>query len=612
VNRQKVVALFDKLMPVAGIIVIMAVLVYGSANVRIVGIEISVVLISVWLLHHTRTNSDRIRKSVVVNYRFISLVEWTFLGLALVSLLYVNNYTRPLIFFVFIAAFYSMLFLENANATKTSTSAFILKLVLGQLILFESFALLYPGFVGVDSYRDMAIANSIVSNAGGLPRDFGGIIWYDFSPVALLLYGILNLILGGPIRTAELTAGFVFPLITMLSIGSIVNQITQNAYATRTSLLILSILPYFWVWATWPIPEVLALSFLSLAIMVCLQSNATKTIIILTIFALMVVFTHGGIAVASIILMLALYLVGRYRLAQYAFAITSMIFLVYSTYIFSNAVKPGIVTFWTFLLASLTPSTYISTSAAQAGGFEIIIETLLTSFWWIVLLAFTWLGFLLVLREDSKYRRIVLLLTLIATISFIAGVLSEVVATQTDTTRYLGLFGYPFMSICASLGLVSLLKKSQARVKIALAMLVLFFIISGVVSPLVSPDLWQNVGQSHYSGASRLKYSTTNAEFASQSFLNKYDTHYYVLSNYLLEGINLTNPQAQFPLSASFTVQQLGYTLDSISGVPHIDLISFRASELGFPNPTPSTSFSAEGRDIVYSNAGSVAVFLFS
>ena len=190
-------------------------------------------------------------------------------------------------------------------------------------------------------------------------------------------------------------------------------------------------------------------------------------------------------------------------------------------------------------------------------------------------MALVWIGFLELLKKDSKYKRFTIVLTILATLSFMAAILSQLIVTQTETIRYVGLVSYPLLCISASIGLMVLSKKEQVTKRSILSVIVLLFIISGVASPLVSPDLWQDVGQGHYAAVNRVVGSTTIGEEAGQNFLNKYDNNYYVMSNYHLQFINIVNPQNGLE-AVSGAFYEVGYAEYPIGG-EHVVLVSFRA-----------------------------------
>jgi hypothetical protein len=610
VASRNLARLFEPLLPIVILVLVIAVLLRGSAGERIVGLEIAVVFGVVWFLNHSSPFDNIGGRRPQISHRLLVASEFLFLSLSISALLFVEDYTRPLLFFVFVAGFYSTMFMETLNDKKSSTASFLLRLVVGQFIFLESFAILYPGFVAVDSYRDLFISQSIVSSGGGLPQTFTNIVWYDFSPMAPLLYAIGHIVSAAPLRTTELGVGFAFPTVSILAIGSIVNKVTSNMYSARIAILFGSLLSYLWVWATWPIPEMFALSLVCLSIVLCLQSGTGKAIIGSTLLVATVVLTHGGMAIILTVITFSIFLLTRIRTAAYVSGVALVLFLVYSVYAFSQGVQLGIVTFWTFLLATLTESGLAAAAPTfgQSGSVIGTTESALGAYWWILLAAFAWLGFLAMLKNDSKYKRISILLTILAAFSFGVGISSAILATRTDTIRYFGLIGYPLLCISASVGLVSLGRKLQSNGRIALSVLLFLFVISGVVAPSVSPDFWQDVGQGHYAAVNRLSSSTTIAEEASQISLNNHDNNYYITSNYFLEHVDIGQPLDKFPLSASFTYIEVGYTQSAIVGIPHVVLISLRAIQMGFPNQTPPV-VDLQKNDIVYSSSNSIAAF---
>jgi hypothetical protein len=485
-----------------------------------------------------------------------------------------------------------------------------MKLVIGQFIFIQSFAFLYPGFVASDSYIHSAISQSILANAGGLPKPFTSVVWYDATPMLSLLNAIGNLLLGAPLRSTYLVFGFVVPMMTVISVGAIVTKITSNTDASRIAMLVGCLISRFWVWSTAPIPEALALLLVTSCVVFCLVNNS-KALFALSILIVGVVFTHGVMALVLILTMLAIYLFTRSRAALYSGLTSILVFATYSVITSIEGAEPGIATFWYGLLELLSKGyfPYQSSSLGQAGSIFGNAEIIIGTYWWFILSALAWLGLVELVCKDSKYKRFALVLTLIGGISFVGGISSGVLVTQIEAERYLGLAGYPLVCIPVSIGLTSLLGKLESKRRVVLFVFIFLFVFNGVASPSVSSDLWQDAGQGHYAALNRIASSTTTGEVASQNFVNNFDSNYYVVSNYLLEFVNITNPHTTFVLS---NFPETGYTQNSISGLPRIVVISTRADALSFPSTNPSANVVFDNYDVVYSNLGSISSFLFS
>ena len=126
---RNLVKTLNLLMPVTAIAVVLIIMLHGSVSERVVGIEISLVLLVGWglvlgssgkVVHHTRPQS---------NYRMITISEYACLTLALVSLLFVNGYMRPVLFFPFMVGFYFLLLSKVVVSTRLSTNLLFLELI---------------------------------------------------------------------------------------------------------------------------------------------------------------------------------------------------------------------------------------------------------------------------------------------------------------------------------------------------------------------------------------------------------------------------------------------------------------------------------------------------
>ena len=601
-------------MPVTAIAVVLIIMLHGSVSERVVGIEISLVLLVGWglvlgssgkVVHHTRPQS---------NYRMITISEYACLTLALVSLLFVNGYMRPVLFFPFMVGFYFLLLSKVVVSTRLSTNLLFLELIIGQIIFTESFALLYPGFVAVDSYRDLTISQSIVNNAGGLPKNFGAVPWYDFSPTAPLLYAVGSIISSVPLRLMELLQGFVFPAVAMISTYLIAKRTTPDPRVAKTALLISSLLPFLWIWASWPIPETLGLVFVCLSLALSLQGDTSKGIPGLVFLVVATGLTHGGMVVILALLLFTLYMASRSRHILSASFIAILVFLVYSVFVYVQGAQSGIITIWDALLSALTPSGlgFVAPSIGQ-GGIVGIVESLVGTYWWVFFSTFAWVGFLQLLNKNSVFicRKTVTYLTLIGAIFFSTYFTSAIVATQGSIGRYVGLVGLVLLSVPVSLGLVSLMEVLHSKRRVILSMLILGFVISGACSPLVSPDFWQGIGQSNYAASNRLIYSTTTEQVAGQLFIGNYDYHYSVTSNYYLEFINAINPHVKFSSLVSISSTGIGYTQLPIGPRPQLILLSYRAIQMSSPQTSSSTNGTLQKYDIIYSNPDSSTAYLF-
>ncbi|MHB1907786.1 MAG: hypothetical protein ACYCQJ_02805 [Nitrososphaerales archaeon] len=599
-NASKIL---NRLVPILCAIFVMILLLRGSFTDEVIGIEAATIVFTVWFVgrpfqpNHSRTMRQ--------NHKLLIIVEYSSLALAFTSLLFTYDYIRPVVFFVLFIGFYSALLMEILSNTKPSMSSFTLKIFIAQFVFLESFGFLYPGFVAEDPYRDWLIALSIITKGGGLPNLTGSNVWYDFSPIAPLLYSMSAIVTQFNLRNMELIIGFIFVSLVVVFLGCLVNYLTSDVKTACVAMLLGVLIPYLSFFSTWPIPEMLALCFVCAGTVVLLRTKGSRSMIMMSLLSATVVFTHGGMAIIYMILMLVLYVATRHLSIFYNSLTLVVMFFTYGTYVVMGGVMPGISTIWVFLLQSMAPRS-LSTPSTLVSGSN-VIELVFPQYTWILLVALSMMATLGMLNKDMKYRKVEISLTVLGGVLLFLGIfVSGILHTQnTEFFRYVGLTGYPLICISASLELVSL-SKFPFRRRIILFILLLLLIISAVTNVSVSPDFWQGVGQSHYATDNRLYVSTTTRELSSQTFLNSYDFSYYVESNYQLKFINITDTQ---PILAISGYPENGYTTNPVKGEPHIVLVSFRAIQLGFVNPDPSTDISIRNGDIVYANGGSQAAF---
>lgn len=596
----------DLLMLGLAIALELVVLLRGSTAEKVVGTEIALVLILVSVLNHNSPEEYSGRRQPLLSHRSLTVLEYMFLASAFTNVFLINGYERPLTFFFSIIGFYSLMLVKAISPAELRMGPFIVELVLGQFIFIESFALLYPGFVAVDSYRDLWISQSIIANAGGLPRNFGAVVWYDFSPIAPLLYSSASLVSRIPLRLTELLLGFTFPMIITFSLYAIAYRVTSSAYVARIAMMLCSLLPYLWLWASWPIPETLALAFVILGTELTIRGSTSKGFLGTVFFVISTVLTHGGMAVILTVLMLVVYASTRSRLALNVCLMTTLTLLSYSILVVVLGAQAGLTSILNEIWAIFTPAGF-QFQAPSVGQLNLIgiSESLVGTYWWILLATLAWLGFSTLYdgNQMTANRRLVTSLTILGGFFFVFGILSAVVVTQSNAGRYVGLGGYVLMTMPAALGVVSLEKRIGSRKRVALSLLLLLFVVSGISSPLVSPDLWQDAGQSHYAAVNRLIYSTTYVDRASQTFLRVFDSRYYVVSNYYLEFTNMSFSNSMYVLSTS--------TLHIGTEEPYLILISFRAIQMHFPPVTQSTNLTLGNYDVIYSSEGSGVTLVY-
>jgi hypothetical protein len=588
--------------PIVAIIIAIAVIIAGTIREKIDGLEFSALLLSAFFVYTGRGSVSRNGGSIHISSAIHSS-ELVCLGLALFSAMFSADYARPILFFVFMILFYLLLFVE-AYSFSSSTGAFVLKLLFGQALLIGSFASLYYGFVGVDSYRDYAIATSIINSAGGLPKPFVQLIWYDATPTAPLSYAIAHLIVGMNLRDSELMLGFIFSWLPILAIGVLSLRITRDKKQSLLSMWFASLMPLFWIWATWPIPEMMAVSFVLLALMVFLQGNKTASLIMSVLFGVLTVFTHGGMSLILIVSMFFIFFMTRLRLALLSGFMALIAFFTYSAYVSVIETQYGLATLSLFVNAVLSKGSQ-ATVASQGiiPGLSGFLDQVSLTFSWIALAVLVWIGILSVGKSFPR-RRLVLSISLIVFACLGLANLFQVVGSSTDTSRYIGLIGYPLMAIVASLGLFSM--PPSLRKRIFVSIMIAIFVVSVVLNPYISPDIWLGNRQASFAATFRLQTSTTLQELSSQVFLNNFDHSYAVESNYVPMFTNLTLPAnstiVPFPALFQTIYTMQGVVAPKFSKVPpYVLLLTARSDQLNYTFAVnPASKAILTNPDIIY------------
>ena len=353
---MKLAALFRHLLLALSILGI-GVLILGNSGDRVFATQVVLISFATWYLSGAKEDRRRIESRSVLNHRALVSAQSACLALATLSLLFVSNSQIPIVFFLLILIYYSLMFFDIQSGSPHSLLSFGLRLIIGQFVLLESLAFLYPGFVSsADTYRDFSIARSILVSSGGLPRDFGAITWYNFSPMTSLLYSAGVILSGLPLRITELVLGFVFSALPVLMVGSVVRKLMDDAFLVKGSMIIMSLLPAYWQYATQPIPEVLALVFLMECILLCLLRNKASAYLCIGIMTVATVFTHGGIALILVAIAGLLYVGTRLRQFLYTTVIGAFVFLAYCIYASVQGGPSGLTTVVSSLQAILTPS----------------------------------------------------------------------------------------------------------------------------------------------------------------------------------------------------------------------------------------------------------------
>ena len=625
VNQSTTVRIFNLVTALAGFTVLVVATVPSAfitttkqstiLLIRLTGIEISVLLFAVWL---PQIIWKREANTLVTHKRNPSLLvlQVTTICLALFSTFFSKDYMRPLLFFPVIMLFYFLLFLEVFRSNPSPTS-FLLKLIIGQALLMESLAFMYPGFLAVDSYRDFAIARVIEASAGGLPTAFVYIpIWYNVTPMLPLTYVSINLLTGLPLRTAELLIGFVMTTILTIGTGLLTLALSKNIRYSLLAIWFCSLVPSIWIWSTWPIPEIMALALFVICLAIILGDGKSHNSILAIILTVVIVLTHGGIALALIGVALVIFLLNRDRVALHVLIIGGVFFASYTVLASSGTAISGLQTIVLFLQSLFKPVFSVpQTSSNLYQGALAPLEAVSYTYWWVFLGVFGWIGLMTLADLRMPKRRAIVSLVVLSYLgilfSFASGILNT---TSTDVTRYIALIGYPILCASAAFGLFSVARFPLVR-KFFIPILVIALVFSGISNAVISPDLWQSLGQNSYATNYRVQYTTSYEEQQSQIFLNVYDRNYLIAYNYIPEFVNLTYPVPY--LAKQFTLEE--HPKHYLVGVspflytptpPYIILYSVRASEQNFVNYSLLSNISVDTSDIIYSNPTSYLLFV--
>lgn len=582
-------------------------LVLGNTGDKLFAIQVIAFFLATWYLLGGKTRNPQGDKTERPTAFPAAKLEYILLGFSLLSLFFITEYERPVYFFLFMFAFFAVLVYEAQNSA-TSTLVFGIKLVLALTLLDLAFAFLYPGFVGIDPYRDMSITQYIVNHGGGLPHDFGVLVWYNFSPMAPLVYAVGNTITSLNPRDTELLFGFAFSALPVLMVGSLTSRLLGDPFKTQTSMVVMSLAPFYWQFATSPIPESLAMTFLLSAILLSLMSGSTTRHLGLGLLSVSAIMTHGGMAILLLGILGLWYLVTRSRSLLYITLTGVLEFVLYSAFAVSQGAPYGLATIGSFIQEILTPSgNYLtSTLSFSRGGILIsVFKSITANAWEVSLISLAASGLVYFLATKEKHKPFLIMITLVGGLLFFSALLATFFVVQTAAVRYLGLLSIPLISITATAGLGVLRSKKRNGQKVIVTGLILALVVGGVFNVSVSPDFWQQLGQTSYAGT-RLGASTSLTQFAGQSYLNRFDPNMSVTSNMLLNQISIS-PHIAYSSSSYFPTgfYGVGSQID-LAGEPLVYLVSERAAEqafaIAYPSSTLSSNIAGPVYDTVYSN----------
>ena len=516
---------------------------YQSVTVFVVAIEVALLLLTAWYTY------IRIGKSVrsgiqnqyipIPKRGILQVLQLSLFVLTFVSILFSGAYSLSFIFFALIAGMYFLLFIE-AYYYELKLQVFVAKLVIAQVLTYETFALLYQSVFSVDAFRDFFIASLLVQHGGGVPQSYTSNIWYNFSPMVPLTYAIQSVITGIPLLQTMIVSGFVFTLLSTLAAGAMASKIFKNTRIAALTMLVSSLVPFFWQFATYPLPEVFVLPMVLLTIVLILTPHTNKGILITSLFSIVIVFTHGGMALMLIGIAFAMFGLTRNMRALQVGIISSVLFGAYSIFASVAGTSTGAVSIVGFIDSLFRPVPlivgYTFGNLSTQGLVLEIAQALTQTEWWVFLGVVSWLGFLELVRRPRN--RDFLSFVLVSLLLFGIGVLLLFrPVAETQATRYLDLVSYVALSVPASFALYMLSANPFAR-RVAVPSMMILFIASSVCNVWVSPNLWQDVGAKSY--ANRFIFTETTSEVISQAYLNQYDNCYTIAANYYPDFVNLT------------------------------------------------------------------------
>jgi hypothetical protein len=534
----------------------------------------------------------------------------TLLGALLVELFFTYGYNRPIPFFVLIIGFYLFLLAET-TLKSASVGNFVVKWFIAQAILYGSFASLYPGFVAVDSYRDANIAAYILSTGGGIPHFFTNVAWYNFSPIAPLVYGVTSLLAGLPIVTSELVSGFLASVVLTLVIAALVYFVSKSPRYCLTAIWIGGVIPYTWTWATWPIPETFAVAFAVTVLLVSFHSQS-NSLILIAIVTIATVLTHGAIALLLAGALLSMYVISR---QPRLFKILLLLCVVYITYLVFVSVANttnGLLEVWTFLSRVLTPHSVLFVPNINGGSINSItvqlLEAVTGTYWYLLIMVLSIAGFDRFLKMTKNFRRQEVGLVAYLVIVLAVTVVFSITGSRTDALRYIGLMGYALSSVTLTIGLIYLLDASKYARVFAVTSLVILA-TSSVAYGVNSPDLWQDLGQNQFALSQRLAYSITGPELSSQVFLNHFDMSQLVIANYYPERVNLSISAGDNGIGLG-EYGMNGVNVGSKPATPYVILLSERFDSVSDRGANPAAEEYVQLPNVVYSSSISTIIFL--
>lgn len=604
-----------------------------SVTSIVVTFAVSFMLLSVWYPYLRLTKVPVIQKSATnlrSRNKFLGVLQLIVFMLIIVAIFYSNEFLLSKEFYALLAILYGSLFFE-AFYFKANIFAYIIKLLIAQLLSIETFAFRFQSVFTFDSFRDLYLTHLILANAGGLPQAWTTTIWYNFTPMAPISYAIQSLIGNLPPIQVETVSGFTVVFVSVLVVGSIAFRIFKDDQICLLSMFLASLIPFIWLFATLPLPEMFAMPLALIAILFALGQQSLKSFVASAISGCTVILTHGGLGIELIGILVLIYLFSRNRLAANSAIVLSCVYVVYSFYVIVGNTLSGASTIAFYIRSILTPAPqFISTLASKTNlvsQLSTLYQTLTQTYWWVLLSVLTWVGFVELLAHRSRYSKAYLGLLIATIVLFLAGMFFTIQPVFTsEAKRYVGLVSYLVICIPASSSLVMLSLNAKVR-RFLVPLMMTLLIVASVSSPLVSPTLWQDFGANSTAGF-RLVNSVTSSEMISQLYLNRYDYCYPVSANYVPEFVNLT-PSCSDLLRYHVTSETF-YNLIGVAGStstninhediypplspPYVVLFSTRIATYSpslYGAANPQSNITIQDSDVIYSNSLSLISFVF-
>lgn len=575
---------------------------------RVAFLEMSLILglvISVQWTKSTIQDPER-HYSLVKIIRALSVF---LIGVALYTGRLTSEYQRPDVFFFTIAAYFILMFAE-LWLFPPNPALFVARLLIGSVTAAGTFAALYPGFVGADPYTFLSIANSIRGLGGGLPVPLAASVWYVNSPIESIASVVTSFTTSLPLVSSILLLGIVCCSLMTVCAAALALRIFQNNRVAMLASWFTALFPFLWLWATWPIPELIAVCALTILFLIAFGNVPHQIALSLPLIAI-ITLAHGGVSLETSVLFGIIYILSRRTLFLRIALISGLAFMSYATLVAESSASSGVLAIFNTIILLLTPTAQSATgSAVTAGGLLGYAEALSYTLPLAISVGLSWHGYIHITRRGKSlqlWSRVLILSIAVILVSYSLTISNS---TSTDATRYLDLFAYSLLGVGAAFG-IDLVRSKGHLGKVIVAVLCLLYATSGVSNGFVAPDLWQGLGDTHFATETRLQDSTTVTEFASMTYIESHDVSLVFEYNIHPRFLTLPNFSSfRNPGLDEYYNTILYSSSPSFSQIaPYLVLLSSRANMLGFRTNVVGAFSVGPNADTVYSNPVS-AVYL--